>query len=74
LLVGKNLHVIGTKVGSLYDTTKALEFAAQVYLFPRWREHHLTICEVFPIAKMPEAIKKLQSGKVAGRVVVDFNS
>jgi hypothetical protein len=30
LLVGKNLHVIGTKVGSLYDTTKALEFAAQV--------------------------------------------
>lgn len=30
LLVGKNLSIIGTKVGSLYDTTKALEFAAQV--------------------------------------------
>ena len=29
-MIGKNLHVIGTKVGSLYDTTKALEFAAQV--------------------------------------------
>jgi hypothetical protein len=32
------------------------------------------IYEVFPIAKMPEAIAKLQSGKVAGRLVVDFNS
>ncbi|KAH7405976.1 chaperonin 10-like protein [Phaeosphaeria sp. MPI-PUGE-AT-0046c] len=66
LLVGKNLHIIGTKVGSLYDTTKALEFAAQGKLKP--------ICEVFPIAKMPEAVKKLQSGKVAGRLVVDFNA
>jgi propanol-preferring alcohol dehydrogenase len=32
------------------------------------------IYEVFPIAKMPEAIAKLQSGKVAGRLVVDFNA
>ncbi|KAH7078276.1 chaperonin 10-like protein [Paraphoma chrysanthemicola] len=66
LLISKNLHVIGTKVGSLYDTTKALEFAAQGKLKP--------IYEVFPLAKMPEAVAKLQSGKVAGRLVVDFNS
>ncbi|OAL06037.1 GroES-like protein [Phaeosphaeriaceae sp. SRC1lsM3a] len=66
LLVGKNLHVIGTKVGSLYDTTKALEFAAQGKLKP--------IYEKFPIARMPEAVEKLRSGKVAGRLVVDFNS
>jgi D-arabinose 1-dehydrogenase-like Zn-dependent alcohol dehydrogenase len=30
LFVGKNLHVIGTKVGSLLDTEKALQFAARV--------------------------------------------
>jgi propanol-preferring alcohol dehydrogenase len=30
LFVGKNLHVIGTKVGSLLDTERALEFAARV--------------------------------------------
>jgi len=30
LFVGKNLHIIGTKVGSLLDTEKALQFAARV--------------------------------------------
>lgn len=30
LFVGKNLHVIGTKVGSLLDTDMALRFAARV--------------------------------------------
>ncbi|KAH8696909.1 chaperonin 10-like protein [Phaeosphaeriaceae sp. PMI808] len=65
LLVGKNLHVIGTKVGSLFDTTKALEFAAQGKLKP--------IYEVFPISRMPDAVEKLRGGKVAGRLVVDFN-
>lgn len=30
LFIGKNLHMIGTKVGSLLDTQKALEFAARV--------------------------------------------
>jgi propanol-preferring alcohol dehydrogenase len=32
------------------------------------------IVEVFPIAKLPEAVDKLRSGKVAGRLVVDFNA
>jgi propanol-preferring alcohol dehydrogenase len=31
--VGKNLHIIGTKVGSLLDTERALQFAARVSLF-----------------------------------------
>ncbi|KAF1958800.1 hypothetical protein CC80DRAFT_490589 [Byssothecium circinans] len=66
LMVGKNLHVIGTKIGSLLDTTKALEFAARGLLKP--------IYEVVPLAKMPEAIDRLRDGKVAGRLVVDFNS
>jgi propanol-preferring alcohol dehydrogenase len=81
LMVGKNLHVIGTKVGSLYDTSKALEFAAQVSLLNAFcclsdmiQGKLKPIYEVFPLAKMPEAVEKLRSGKVAGRLVVDFNS
>ena len=30
LLIGKNITVSGTKVGSLLDTTRALDFAARV--------------------------------------------
>ena len=66
LFVGKNLHVIGTKVGSLLDTERALEFAARGLLKP--------IYEKFPLAQMPDAVEKLRAGKVAGRAVVDFNS
>jgi propanol-preferring alcohol dehydrogenase len=32
------------------------------------------IYEVFPIAKLPEAVEKLRGGNVAGRLVVDFNA
>ena len=81
-MVSRNLHVIGTKVGSLYDTTKALELAARVSLF--FVPLQLTsnplkgqlkpICEVFPLAKMPDAVEKLRRGSVAGRLIVDFNS
>ncbi|KAF2692043.1 GroES-like protein [Lentithecium fluviatile CBS 122367] len=66
LFVGKNLTVMGTKVGSLLDTTKALEFAARGHMKP--------IYEVFPLTKMPDAVEKLRSGKVAGRLVIDFNA
>ncbi|OAG04211.1 GroES-like protein [Paraphaeosphaeria sporulosa] len=66
LLIGKNLTFSGTKVGSLLDTARALEFAARGQLKP--------IYEVFPVAKLPEAVAKLRSGKVAGRLVVDFNA
>lgn len=76
----KNLHVIGTMVGSMKDTDKALDFAARVRFTIR-RETELTfqgllkpIYEKFPISKLPEAVQKLREGKVAGRCVVDFNS
>lgn len=32
------------------------------------------ICEVWPIDKLPEAVQKLKSGKVAGRCVVNYNA
>jgi propanol-preferring alcohol dehydrogenase len=41
LYVGKNLHVIGTKVGSLLDTERALEFAARVSLYSFFRRSPL---------------------------------
>ncbi|RDW67626.1 GroES-like protein [Coleophoma cylindrospora] len=62
----KNLHVIGTMVGSMRDTDAALDFAARGLLKP--------IYELYPIARLPEAVDKLRNGKVAGRGVVDFNS
>ncbi|TVY50186.1 Alcohol dehydrogenase 2 [Lachnellula cervina] len=62
----KNLHVIGTMVGSMKDTDAALDFAARGLLKP--------IYEKFPISKLPDAVQKLRDGKVAGRCVVDFNS
>lgn len=46
LFVGKNLHVIGTKVGSLLDTERALEFASRVRMYTvvdcrKATDHHL---------------------------------
>lgn len=32
------------------------------------------ICEVWPVAQFPEAVKKLKSGKVAGRCVINYNA
>jgi len=64
--VVKNLHVIGTKVGSMRDTDAALDFAARGLLKP--------IYEKFPLKDLPLAVEKLRAGKVAGRCVVDFNS
>jgi propanol-preferring alcohol dehydrogenase len=46
-------------------TEKALDYAKRGMLHQ--------ICEVYPIDKMPEAVAKLKAGKVAGRMVVDFN-
>lgn len=82
LFIGKNLHVIGTKTGTLLDTQKALELAARVSCSDIKLLQNIDnlqgllkpIYEVYPIAKMPEAIEKLRSGKVAGRLVVDFNA
>ncbi|KAK4983654.1 hypothetical protein LTR50_007083 [Elasticomyces elasticus] len=62
----KNLHVIGTKVGSMKDTDAAMDFAARGLLKP--------IYEKFPLKDLPAAVDKLRAGKVAGRCVVDFNS
>jgi len=65
-MIFRNISVIGTMVGSMRDTDKALEFAARGLLKPRY--------EKFPIDRLPEGVQKLREGKVAGRCVVDFNA
>jgi propanol-preferring alcohol dehydrogenase len=61
----KNRSIIGTLVGTQEDTRKALDYAKRGLL--------KQVCEVYPIDKIGEAVDKLRSGQVAGRVVVDFN-
>ncbi|KAK5019257.1 chaperonin 10-like protein [Cryomyces antarcticus] len=61
----KNLHVIGTLVGTMRDTQAALEYARRGLL--------KQICEVRPMSAMPESIQQLRRGEVAGRIVIDFN-
>jgi propanol-preferring alcohol dehydrogenase len=61
----QNLSVKGTLVGTQAHTVKALEFARRGLL--------QQIAEVLPIDQLPEAVARLRAGKVAGRMVVDFN-
>lgn len=62
----KNLTVIGTLTGSLKDTADALSFAARGLLVP--------VYERFGISQLPEAVQRLQTGRISGRCIVDFNS
>jgi propanol-preferring alcohol dehydrogenase len=63
--IAKNRKIMGTLVGTMEDTRKALDYAKRGLL--------QQVCEVYPIDKLPEAVDKLRKGLVAGRVVVDFN-
>ncbi|KAF2758723.1 GroES-like protein [Pseudovirgaria hyperparasitica] len=63
--VFQGLQIKGSLVGDLHDTHMALDFARRGSL--------KQICEVWPLHRMPEAVDKLREGKVAGRIVIDFN-
>ncbi|KAJ5553657.1 Polyketide synthase enoylreductase [Penicillium frequentans] len=63
--VFQNLSIKGTLVGSRKDTAAALGFARRGML--------RQISEIYPISRLSEALDKLRSGQVAGRIVVDFN-
>ncbi|KAF2147763.1 alcohol dehydrogenase [Myriangium duriaei CBS 260.36] len=62
----RNLTIKGTLVGTMKDTSMALDFAKRGLL--------KQICEVVPLKDMPEAVQRLRRGEVAGRIVVDFNA
>lgn len=61
----KNLHIIGTLVGTMQDTAAALDYARRGLL--------KSVSEVRPLSAMPESVQQLRRGEIAGRVVIDFN-
>lgn len=61
----KNLHIIGTLVGTMQDTAAALDYARRGLL--------KNISEVRGMSAMSEAVQQLKRGEIAGRVVIDFN-
>jgi len=63
--VFKNLHVIGTLVGTMQDTAACLDYAKRGLL--------KGISEVRGRSQWAESVQQLRRGEVAGRVVIDFN-
>lgn len=65
-IVLKGLSFVGTMVGSHSDADDLLAIAARGLIKP--------VGELRPLSKLPESMKDLQAGKIAGRVTIDFNS
>ncbi|KAK5167338.1 uncharacterized protein LTR77_007037 [Saxophila tyrrhenica] len=63
--VFKNMHVIGSLVGTMQDTAACLEYARRGLLKP--------IHEVRGKSQWAESVEALRRGEIAGRVVIDFN-
>lgn len=61
----KNLSVVGTLVGTMQDTAKALEYARRGQL--------KGVAEVRGLSRFDESVQALRRGEVAGRIVIDFN-
>lgn len=61
----KNLHIIGTLVGTMDDTAKALDYARRGLL--------KGVAEVRGLSRFDESVQALRRGEVAGRIVIDFN-
>jgi len=61
----RNLHVMGSLVGTMQDTAAALEYAQRGLL--------KSICEVRGLSQFPESVQQLKRGEVPGRIVIDFN-
>ncbi|PPJ52347.1 hypothetical protein CBER1_09843 [Cercospora berteroae] len=57
--------VTGAVVGTMQDTSMALEYAKRGLLKP--------ICEVRGISKWAESVEQLRKGQVAGRIVIAFD-
>jgi len=63
--VFNGLRVIGTLVGTMQDAASCLEYAKRGLLKP--------IHEVRGRSQWAESVQQLRRGKIAGRVVIDFN-
>lgn len=65
LWVFKNLYIVGTLIGTMQDTAACLEYARRGLL--------KSVCEVRGRSRLAESVQQLKEGKVAGRIVIDFN-
>ena len=63
--VFRNLHIIGTLVGTMQDTASCLDYANRGML--------KGISEVRGKSQWAESVQQLRRGEIAGRVVIDFN-
>jgi propanol-preferring alcohol dehydrogenase len=63
--VFKNLHVIGSCIGTMQDTASCLNYAKRGLL--------KGIGEVRGKSQWAESVQQLRRGEVAGRIVIDFN-
>ncbi|SMR43164.1 unnamed protein product [Zymoseptoria tritici ST99CH_3D1] len=61
----KNLHIIGSLVGTMQDTAATLDYARRGLL--------QGVAEVRGICRFNESVQALRRGEVAGRIVIDFN-
>jgi alcohol dehydrogenase, propanol-preferring len=64
--VFKNIHVIGSLVGTMQDTAACLDYARRGLLKP--------IHEVRGKSQWAESVQQLRRGEIAGRIVIDFNT
>jgi len=63
--VFRNLHVIGTLVGTMQDTAACLDYAKRGLL--------KGVSEVRGRSQWAESVQQLRKGQVAGRIVIDFD-
>ncbi|KAI9835770.1 MAG: hypothetical protein M1819_001949 [Sarea resinae] len=80
----RNLGISGTLVSSRSDIMKTLDFARRVSPFPLQPGQRFAFVrparfipesfQKFPIDQLPEALKRLKAGAVAGRCIIDFNA
>lgn len=63
--VFRNLHVIGSLVGTMQDSAACLDYAKRGLLRP--------IAEVRGKSQWAESVQQLRRGEIAGRIVIDFN-
>lgn len=63
--VFRNLHVIGSLVGTMQDAAACLDYAKRGLL--------KSISEVRGKSQWAESVEQLRKGQVVGRIVIDFN-
>lgn len=64
-IIGLDLTIKGSMVGTMQDTAQALEYARRGLLQP--------IAEVRGLSAFPESVQQLKRGEVPGRIVIDFS-